>query len=131
MKITELKKGQLFKLGNQRKFRRFFSCEIINNLNIKNKLIVCYDDCKQMVVDPSTEVITREGVNGYASLYSVDIDYKREININGFQTNIAPFMKGNITLDYFYCIQNKSGEYVGIDIRDTVGFPDINADDMM
>lgn len=67
MKVTELKKGDLFKIGKQRKFRIFLSGTILNGDNIpeqhKGKLLIAFKTdmdsyCKQIVVDPDTEFST-------------------------------------------------------------------------
>lgn len=61
MKIKDLKQGQLFKVGKQKAFRQFMNSRLLVGSNIpsehKAKLLVVYDNCKQMICDPETECI--------------------------------------------------------------------------
>lgn len=138
MKFQELKRGQLFKFGKQKNFRRFLDCHLLNGDNIptehKGKLLVIFDNCKQMVVEPEMEVIVEvnfmEPVKGYGKYYSTGIE-KIAVEINGFKTSISHFLKDGNRLISVYCIQNKNGEYVDLDIRNIIGFPNVGWEELM
>jgi hypothetical protein len=138
MKFQELKRGQLFKFGKQKNFRQFLDCHLLNGDNIPNehkgKMLVIYDNCKQMIADPETEVIVEvnfmEPVKGYGKSYSTGIE-KIALEINGNKTSISHFLKDGNRMLYVYCIANKQGEYVDLDVRTINGFPEIKFDEMM
>ena len=107
MKISELKQGQMFRTGKQKNFRQFIQCDILTNENISpdgeniapdllGKLVVYYDNCKQMILDPSTEVEVSEDfyfqVVGYDKYYSTGKE-KITVEIEGIKTNISHFLK--------------------------------------
>jgi hypothetical protein len=138
MKIQELKCGELFRFGKQKNFRKFLQCELLTGENIspehKGKLVVYYDNCKEMLCDPNTEVEVEvnfmEPVKGYGKYYSTGIE-KIAVEINGNKTSISHFLKDGNRLLYVYCIENKQGEYVHLDVRTIAGFPEIKFDEMM
>ena len=145
MKISELKQGQMFRTGKQKNFRQFIQCDILTNENISpdgeniapdllGKLVVYYDNCKQMILDTSTEVEVSEDfyfpVVGYGKYYSTGKE-KIAVETEGTKTNISHFLKDGNRLVYVYCIQKKSGSYVDFDVRFINGFPNVHYKDMM
>ena len=62
MKVTELSRGQLFKIGKQKNYRRF-----LETFEINGELWICYDNGKQMKVmrDEEVEVLKRFPIKGY------------------------------------------------------------------
>jgi len=61
MKISDLQPGQQFKLLHQLKFRtvsRIIELGHGNNIpkEHKGKTLVLLDDCKQLTIDPTTEI---------------------------------------------------------------------------
>lgn len=62
MTIQQLNPGDSFKIGNQRKPRVFKRSVLLEGERIpaehKGKLLVILNDCRQMVLDPDTEVTT-------------------------------------------------------------------------
>jgi len=138
MKITELKRGQMFRTGKQKNYRQFLQSDLLNGENIalelQGKLVVYYDNCKEMFCDPSIEVEVSEDfyfpVKGYGRYYSTGKE-KISVEIDGTKTNISHFLKDGNKLLYVYCIQNKSGDYVDLDVRTINGFPDVHFEKMM
>jgi hypothetical protein len=60
MTVKELKRGDQFKIGKQRSFRTFSQSFILKANQSPpehaGKMLVIYNGCSQMVVDPSTEL---------------------------------------------------------------------------
>lgn len=137
MKITGLKRGNLFRYGKQKNYRRFLECHELNGSNISpdfaNKVIVYYDNCKELIIDPETEVEVEvnflEPVKGYGKYYSTGIE-KIAVEINGIKTSISHFLKDGNRLIYVYCIENISGEFVDLDVRNVDLFPKYSYEEM-
>lgn len=138
MKITDLKRGQMFRTGRQKKFRQFLQCDLLTDDEIgkelQGKLVVYYDNCKEMFCDPDTVVEVSEDfympVKGYGRSYSTG-KQKIEIDINGVRTKISHFLKDGNRMLYVYSIQNKEGAFVDLDVRSINGFPEIHFETMM
>ena len=138
MKIQELKHGNLFRFGKQKNFRRFLQCDLLNGENIspehKGKLVVYYDNCKEMFCDPNTEVEVQvnfmEPVKGYGKYYSTGIE-KITVDINGFKTDISHLLKDGNRMISVYCIKNQNGEFVDLDTRNIIGFPNVGWEELM
>lgn len=137
MKIQELKRGERFRVGKQKKFREFLDLHLLNGDNIplehKGKLLVIYDNCKQMICDPDVDVEVEvnflEPVKGYDKSYSTGIE-KMTVEIDGKTTSISHFLKDGNRLAYIYCIMNSTGDYVDLDVRRIKGFPEVSFDAM-
>jgi hypothetical protein len=60
MTVQELKHGDQFKIGKQRSFRTFSRSFILNANQSPpehaGKMLVIYNGCSQMVMDPETEL---------------------------------------------------------------------------
>lgn len=134
MKFQYLIRGQFFRVGKQRNYRRFLSCETLpNDESIpeqhRGKLLVSFDNCKQMICHPDIEVDTKdnlfEPIKGYNKYYSTG-NRSLPVTIDGFKTKITYFLKGGIRLVYVYAIMNKKGEYIDLDTRNIEGFPDVD-----
>lgn len=137
MKITELKFGDMFRYGKQKNYRQFLQSHLLEGANFPaehvGKFVVVYDNCKQLIIDPDTEVETQEimrSVKGYGKSYSTGIQ-KYPVEINGVKTNISHFVKDGERLLYVYCIQNNIGYYDSFDVREIAGFPEIPFETMM
>lgn len=130
MQIKDLQSGQIFKVGRQRKYRQFLESRILEGKNIpekhQGKLLVFYDNCKQMVVDPDMEVTEfrnpRFPVVGYGPSYSTG-DTSFGVVVLGIRTSVAHLLKDGSPLVSVYTIQNMSCEFVEIDIDDIPNFP--------
>ncbi len=62
MKAKDLQSGQAFHLPGKRKFRtvkKVFECDPKKGFldEHKGKLLIVLDDCRQMILDPDTEVM--------------------------------------------------------------------------
>ena len=127
MKVTELSRGQMFKFGKQKNYRRF-----LETFEVDGELWLMYDNCKQMKVssDLEVEVLKRFPVKGYGSYYSTG-EEMFDVQINGKKTKISYFLKDDKRLLYVYSIMNPDGEFVHLDIRDIPDYPNYNKDELM
>ena len=127
MKIANLKRGQLFRTGRQINFRTFLEASEHNG-----KLLVYYDNCKEMICEKDTvcQTAQREKVQGFSNYYSTGLE-KREVVINGFKTNISYLLKDGNKSIFLYTIKNKKGSYVFLDVREIKDFPDYDYKVMM
>ncbi len=128
----------MFKTARQKKYRRFLEAETLDCDNMptkyKGKLLVAYDNCKEMICEPELEVKVTENcylpIKGYGKSYSTGLD-KIQVEISGTKTNIARFLKDGNSLIYVFCIQNLEGCYIDLDVRTIEDFPEIHWEKMV
>lgn len=134
MKIKDLKFGDMFRYGKQKNYRQFLQSHLLEGLNISaehvGKLAVYYDNCKELIINPETEVeVSCHRVKGYSDSYSTSTE-KREVSISGQKTEISYFLKDGNRLMFVYSIKNSSGEFVDLDVRNVDLFPKYSYEEM-
>lgn len=69
-------------------------------------------------------------VKGYNNCFSTG---KREfsVEIDGFKTVITNFIKDGNRLFFVYCIKNKDGDFIDLDVRDIKNFPRVSPEKML
>lgn len=128
MNIQDLKRGHLFRYGKQKKYRRFLNSFIIKHheepIDHFGKLLVVYDNCKQMVceLDLDVEIDLREPIKNYGKSYSTGTE-RFEVNIGGFETCVSYLLKDGQRLRSVYSIKDKTGNWVELDVFDIEEFP--------
>lgn len=127
VRVTELLRGQMFKIGKQKNYRRF-----METFEIDGELWICYDNGKQMKVmrDEEVVVLKRFPIKGYPDCYTTG-EEMHDVLINGKKTKISHFLKDGIRLIFVYSIQNSSGEFVDLDIRNIPDFHNHNNDELI
>ena len=127
VKVTELSRGQLFKIGKQKNYRRF-----LETFEIDGELWICYDNCKQMKVmrDEEVYVLRLFPIKGYPNCYTTS-EEMYDVSIYGIKTKISHVLKDGLRLIFTYSIQNISGEFVELDIRNIPNFYIKNTDELV
>lgn len=130
MKAIDLKKGDFFKLKNQRKYKRVNSINILtfnDPQKYSRDILISYDNCKQLVIsdDADCDILILEKLNGYTEEYTNS--FKRlSVKIGSFKTEISESLKDGNTSMFHFCIKAPTDKWIDIDLRGLKGFP-INA----
>jgi hypothetical protein len=136
MKVSDLKRNDLFKFSNQRKFRKFRQSEILNGDLIpkehKGKTLIIYDNCKQMIADKNDEVeiLSTFPIRQMGNSYSTSTTYLPVI-INGFETLISNLLKDNEKMIFVYSIKTKNGDFTMLDVREIPDFETLDFRELM
>ena len=136
MKVSDLKRNDLFRFPNQRKFRKFLQSEILNGDSIpkehKGKTLIIYDNCKQMISDKNCEVeiISTFPIRQMDKCYSTSTTFLPVV-INGFETLISNLLKDSEKMIFVYSIKTKKGDFLNLDVRDIPDFETLNFRELM
>lgn len=136
MKVSDLKRNDLFKFPNQRKFRKFRQSDVLNGDFIpkehKGKTLIIYDNCKQMIADENDEVeiLSTLPIRQMGKYYSTSTTFLPVV-LNGFETLISNLLKDNEKMVFVYSIKTKKGDFVYLDVRDIPDFETLDFRELM